>query len=189
MISDHELNEILHLMKQTEEGLRAGRIHRVKSIKKILTGLNREYVKHSKQLIDFDSLPIIPPGWTIRDQDQIETRLKGEWDINQINLQTHLSLKQRQGKPISGNDLRVELNDKPVIGANLLDLWLEKPGFIPREYLSKTVLFFGTIYSVREGLCVRYIHFKEKKCDWGSFSLERNLTPKDLIILGTQKRS
>ena len=111
--------------------------------------------------INFDLLPTIPEGWSIRTKDQISSRLRGEWSFDKIDTGVYLSKKQTGRKLISGWDLREELSNQPVMGRNLLDFCLEYRYMIPSEWKQDglAIFFWGTIYHSYGDESELYVHF------------------------------
>ena len=114
----------------------------------VLNGLQRLLEGDSGQyvIIDCDSDPFIPDGWTV------EEHRKGgqfQWDSAKVSL--YLSKRQKGGKLITGDDLRREPEGQPVLNANVLDYLLAHPELIPDEWKGKYIFFWGTIYRNRVG--------------------------------------
>ena len=112
------------------------------------------------KIVDLDADPFIPEGWKVLPEDQLPNAIKGLLAFDPAKLGLHLSKKQEGNGRIEGNKLREELNDQPVVNANLLD-WLyrkENQHLIPDEWKGKAVFFWGTIYRGADGsLCVRFL--------------------------------
>ena len=100
-----------------------------------------------KIIIDCDKKPTIRyEGWKIEEHKKMG---KLKWNPDKIEL--YLSDKQKNGY-IEGNELRKELEDKPVLNACVLDCLLEHPNLIPDSWKEKYVYFWGTIFRVSDGL-------------------------------------
>lgn len=116
----------------------------------------------SKHLIDTDANPFVPDGW------KVESHRKGgqiEWNPERITL--YLSKHQKGGKCIGGHDLRKELENQPVMNANVLDYLLAHPDLIPKSWKGKAVFFWGTIYRSADGsLCVRCLDWNGGRWGW-----------------------
>ena len=118
------------------------------------------YQVTSDMVIDFDAPPMIPTGLKIRKSDQIRSRMRGKWTFNAEEFAVYLSRGQKKDKPIKGCDLRAKLDDKMVMGAQLLDFFLKNQGLIHNGWKGVLVFFWGTIYSDSRGrLCVRYLYW------------------------------
>lgn len=66
-----------------------------------------------------------------------------------------------------------ELEDQPVLNANVLDFLREHPELIPDEWKGKFTFFWGTIYRHRDGdLYVRCLYWDGGRWDWGCDSLD-----------------
>jgi hypothetical protein len=113
-------------------------------------------------IIDCDADPYIPNNW------KVEEHQKGgmwQWDVNKISL--YLSKFQRKKKSISGNELRKELQGKPVLNANVLDYLLKHPELIPEEWENQYIFFWGTIYRDSDGnFYVRCLRWYGVRWDW-----------------------
>jgi len=120
--------------------------------------------RNTPHIIDCDANPFLPVGWK-----GIESHKKGgmlEWNPTKVKL--YLSPNQQDGKTIKGHNLRKELENEPVLNANVLDYLLAHPELIPEEWKEKYVYFWGTIYRDSVGrLCVRYLCFIGGRWRWG----------------------
>lgn len=124
----------------------------------------------SKHLIDTNSFPYCPEYLAVK-----EHKKEGIIEYNFSSLPLYVSEKQKNGY-ISGNNLRIELADKPVLNANVLDYLLANPEFIPEEWKGEFVFFWGTIYQNSDGsLCVRYLKWNGRRWDSGYFWLGNSL--------------
>lgn len=114
-----------------------------------------------KHVIDLDADPLIPyEGWAV------EKHIKGgkfEWDPTKVKL--FLSKNQINGKTISGNKLREEVEGKGY-NANLLDYLMDHPLLIPEDWKkdengkTRYIYFWDTIYHDSDGyLYVRYLYW------------------------------
>jgi hypothetical protein len=129
-------------------------------IKEVL--YDRAEIKPIENLINCDTDPFVPCGWKI-----IEHRKGGylKWDPKKISL--HLSENQKNGKFIKGNDLRKELENLPVLNANILDYLFINPYFIPEEWKGKYIFFWGTIFrDSGGGLRVRCLRWSGRRWYW-----------------------
>ncbi len=118
-------------------------------------------IRAIEHLIDCDANPFIPEG------QSVEEHKKGgffKFDLAKISL--YLSKEQKEGG-IEGNDLRKELENQPVLNANVLDYLLAHPYLIPEEWKDKTIFFWGTIYRRPEGyLDVRCLRWDGSEWIW-----------------------
>lgn len=111
-------------------------------------------IKIIERLIDCDSTPFVPNGWSVEDHKK-----RGLFKFGPAKISFYLSEKQKKGT-ISGHDLRKELADKSVMNANVLNYLLAHPELIPEEWKSKYTFFWGTIYRYSDGrLYVRYLRW------------------------------
>lgn len=124
--------------------------------------LGRAIISPVEHLIDLDSDPLIPKGWKVQ-----EHKKGGKWKFDPKQVKLHLSKIQMSDKTIVGIELRKELASLPVMNANLLDWYLAHPEFIPEEWESKAVFFWGTIYRDSDGgLCVRFLCWNGDRWSW-----------------------
>lgn len=120
------------------------------------------------KLIDCNAQPFIPKGW------RVEMHIpSGMWEWNQ-NIPFYLSEEQKKGKNdnnfscSTGNDLRKELENKPVLNANVLDYLLKHQELIPESWKNQSTFFWGTIYCYTNGyLCVRCLDWVANQWCWG----------------------
>jgi len=132
----------------------------LKEFKDVLSGTSN--IVKVKHIIDCDADPFIPDSW------KVEEHIKGgqfEWKPNKVGL--YLSEKQKDGNSVEGNKLRKELKGKSVLNANVLDYLLANPQLIPKEWKSKAVFFWGTIYRRSDGnLYVRDLLWCGDRWNW-----------------------
>lgn len=101
-----------------------------------------------KILIDCDHKPLLPgrpSNW------RIEKHKKAGWiefDPKKISLYMHE--KQKKGG-IYGTELWKELDNEPVLNANVLDYLLVHQELIPDSWKEKYISFWGTIYCDKDG--------------------------------------
>jgi hypothetical protein len=118
-------------------------------------------IKISERLIDCDSAPFIPNGWSVE-----EHKKSGFFKFDPAKISLYLSKKQKKGS-IGGHDLRKELSNKPVMNANILDYLLDHPELIPEEWKGKYIFFWGTIYRDSDGnLYVRCLYWRGSEWRW-----------------------
>ena len=95
----------------------------------------------TKHIIDTDAQPNCSEGYTIK------THSKGgniEWDPEKVSL--YLSETQNECGT-SGYNIQSELDNMPVLNACVLDYLIKNPNLIPADWVGKSVLFWGTIYT------------------------------------------
>lgn len=117
-------------------------------IKDLLDGYAE--IKYIEHLINCDANPFCPNGWEV-----VEHKKGGQmkWDMAKQAGALYLSKKQ-EGGVIGGNKLRKEVENQPVLNANVLDYLFANPHLIPEEWKGKYVFFWGTIYRRSDGLLV-----------------------------------
>ncbi len=108
--------------------------------------------------IDGDAEPSILHGWTRH------THLKfGKAVHDPSRVRLHVTPEQAAPERITGHDLLEIVMPLKPYNANYLDFYLANPHLIPKEWRSKYVFFWGTIYVSATGtLCVRYLKFDEQ---------------------------
>ncbi len=137
-------------------------------------------IKIIERLIDCDSAPFIPNGWSVE-----EHKKSGFFKFDPAKISLYLSKKQKKGS-IGGHDLRKELSDKPVMNANILDYLLAHPELIPEEWKGKYIFFWGTIYRLSDGrLCVRYLIWNGSEWDWSYDWLDDDFNSGDPAALAS----
>lgn len=118
----------------------------------------------TEHIIDCDAAPFVPDDWTVE-----EHKKGGMLDLDKTKIELYLSRRQRRSEFVEGNKLRKELQDKPVLNANVLDYLLKHPFLIPEKWKGETVFFWGTIYNCIRGgdyLCVRGLWWVGDRWDW-----------------------
>lgn len=137
-------------------------------------------IKMIERLIDCDSTPFIPKGWSVE-----EHKKGGLLKFDPAKIFLYLSKKQKK-RIIGGHDLRKELSGKPVMNANVLDYLLVHPELIPEEWKGKAIFFWGTIYrDSDDSLCVRYLNWSSSRWDWGYYWLDNDFYSKPPAALAS----
>lgn len=121
--------------------------------------------KKAQHLINCDVDPFIPVPKSPAGRWYVISHIKnGIITWNPDNISLYLSEQQKNGF-IIGNDLIKNLEDKPVLNANVLDYLLYNTDIIPKEWGRRHINFWGTIYHYSFGgkgepcvrcLCVDY---------------------------------
>lgn len=139
----------------------------LREVREVLLG--RAEIKQVSYLVDLDSAPFIPDGWSAVEEHKEGGQLK--WDQTKVRL--HLADGQKNGKYIEGNKIRKEIAKLSPYNANLLDFLLKKENqhLIPEDWKGKAVFFWGTIYRDSDGhLYVRYLSWSDRQwlsyCYW-----------------------
>lgn len=133
---------------------------------KVMKGYSE--IKPIDHLIDCDTNPFIPDGWSLEEHQK-----GGLIKFDPKNISLYLSKKQKKSI-INGHDLRKELMGQPVMNANVLDYLLAHPELIPESWKDKYIFFWGTIYRLSDGsLFVRCLDWLGSKWDWDYDSLDR----------------
>lgn len=142
-------------------------------------------IAYFKHRIDCDADPFVPEGY------KVEAHKKyGMLDLDLTKIPLFLSQKQKTGiRMVHGNDLSSELLNKSVLNANVLDYLLEHSEFIPREWKSKRIFFWGTIYSKigeRVEFYVRYLQWVGLGgWNWGFFWLSGSFSADSPVALAS----
>ena len=132
-------------------------------VMRLLQGTAKAVIQVTKHVIDCDANPHVPDGWKVESHRKHGSL---EWDLTKIQL--YLSPEQQGEKRIEGNKLRKELENQPVLNANVLDYLLKHPELIPEEWKKQYTFFWGTIYRNSAGnLCVRYLYWGGWSWRWG----------------------
>ncbi len=113
-------------------------------------------------IADLDADPHCSWWW------DVESHKKGGLlDVVKTKIGLYLSPNQQGSGCVEGNKLRVELGDKLVLNANLLDFYLANPYLIPEDWRGKYTFFWGTIYRTASGsLYVRYLYCDGRHWRW-----------------------
>jgi len=129
--------------------------------------LGQAEITYPEHLINCDAAPFVPQGW-----EMAEHRKTGIWKWDPAKVAFHLSKRQERGSFIEGNKLLKELEEKPVLNANVLDYLLAHQELIPESWKKdengndRYIFFWGTIYRDANGnLCVRDLDWDG--CRWG----------------------
>ena len=163
----------------SEDITKLGQFKKLSDIRGLFRGTHE--IKQVRYLIDCDTNPFVPEGWKVEQHD------KGgqlEWNLEKVKL--YLSKNQKDGKCIGGNKLRKELENKPVLNANVLDYLLKNPHLIPEEWKSKYVFFWGTVYRYSDGfIIVRYLRWRGDRWDWHYYWLGHDFDSDDPAALAS----
>ena len=145
-----------------------------KALKNVLAGA----LLPSKEmhLINCDADPFVPSDWKVE-----EHKKGGQFAFNPAKVKFYLSPNQQDGKRIEGNKLRKELENKPILNANVLDYLLAHPELIPEDWKedekgdTRFIFFWGTIYrNSRGGLYVRFLYWGDGSWYWGFYWLDND---------------
>ncbi|MFZ4648250.1 MAG: hypothetical protein ACOYMB_01290 [Patescibacteria group bacterium] len=122
-------------------------------LRRVLAFINGNVgISYPEHIIDCDAAPSEPEGLTL-----VSHKKGGLFKYNS-NIQLYLSSRQRKGGLSTGNEIRGELENSPVLNANVLDYLYHYPELIPESWDGLTIFFWGTIYRNEFGsLCVRYL--------------------------------
>jgi hypothetical protein len=100
------------------------------------------------------------------------------------HLSTQTTQRQREGKLITGYEVRQELRHFPLMNATLLDWFLKHTEYIPVEWRDLNVYFWGTIYlDASEKPFVRHLECYESVWCWGDSMLSNTLGEKDVAAV------
>ncbi len=103
--------------------------------------------------INLSDDPFIPQNWKV--YRHIKQDSNWLWDPEELVLRT-----AKIGEYIDANELANRIGTKDLFNANLLDYLLSYSEIIPKEWIDKSVYFFGTIYlhptSLRVIRCLFY---------------------------------
>lgn len=153
------------------EPLQLGSVDLTFVVKKLNTLFATEHI------INCDVDPYVPDDW------KVEEHIKsGHLVWNPDEVEPWLCDEQKYR--IDGYKLRELLKDKPVLNACVLDYLLANPHLIPREWRSKVVLFWGTIYHDSDGdLCVRSLFWDYGRWAWGDYRFGNYISDNNLVAL------
>lgn len=122
--------------------------------------------QESEIIIDLDTEPHIPEGWSIHLEDQITSRATGMLVWDPLKVKLHLDPAQEGDGGIKGTNLIKNLEGQPVLPANVLDYLLDHPALIPSEWKGKDV-YFWTVYRDEGGrLYVRCLYWNGGHWRW-----------------------
>jgi len=132
----------------------------LRDVREVLFG--RAEIRRIVHVINCGAAPIVPEKCTVEEHKKSEPSTR--WDPAKITL--FLAEGQKVDR-IKGDDLRKELEGKPVLNACVLDYLLAHPDLIPVEWKGKDVFFWGTIFRDRGGcLCVRFLCWSGGRWQW-----------------------
>ncbi len=120
-----------------------------------------------QHIINSDLTPYIPPYW------KVQKHMRGGiFSLNLVEIEMSLCDDRLMSLP-TVNDLRIELKDKPVFNARVLDYLLAHQEIIPKEWKEMHIPFLGTIYLDNFGFsCVRFLCWIGHGWDWTFRCLE-----------------
>lgn len=138
------------------------------------------------KVVDFDTNPEAPNSWKrAPPEEELDSRVAGKWTFNPGEVKL-LKPTRRGRTPLLGKDILPEFSDKPVAGAQIVNLYLSNPKLVPEEWKKKRnrrILLLGNIFYSGGDPCVKYVFWDGSKLDWGSFSLEARLSVDDVVLL------
>lgn len=147
----------------------------------ILSG--KALITYLEHLIDCDAAPFIPDGCSVEEHKKGGFFKFTPEKLPHEKFPLYLSRKQRRGS-IIGNDLRKELNGKPVMNANVLDYLLANPELIPEEWKGKIICFWGTLYRNADNfLFVRFLNWDDSGVRWSRYWLVNGIGDGDYAAL------
>jgi len=143
-----------------------------------VSGVFVEFAKKKSQSslysIDCDADPLTPPGWTVDEHIR-----NGKFIFKDSSIRFYYDGLQKEyscdsntipNKVINGYELRVKLENKPVLNANVLDYLLEHQEIIPEGWKGKRICFWGTVYrssfTIKGGSDIRYLFYGGKEWHW-----------------------
>ncbi|MFA6604337.1 MAG: hypothetical protein WCT10_05930 [Patescibacteria group bacterium] len=136
-------------------------------------------------MIDCDSRPFIPDGWSIKPEDQLANRVRGQIEFDPAKIAFHLDAAQKKGT-IRGSSLKKKLAGATVYGAQVLDYLLAHPDLIPESWktnehdCTRNVFFWGTIYRNYFGLLfVRCLYWDDDRWGWFSYCVGHDFDGQD----------
>jgi hypothetical protein len=91
-------------------------------------------------IIDLDIAPIAPKGWSV-----IKHKKGGAWKFNPDHLKLFYTEAQKNGR-FNPSDIEYDIRDEDVMNANLLGFLVANPDRVPKEWMGKAVMFWGTIF-------------------------------------------
>jgi hypothetical protein len=122
--------------------------------------------------------PFIPDGCKVESHKEMAvlklTRKGDDLFLDGKKIELFLSDKQKKGTVV-GNDIRKELEGKPVLNACHLDYLREHPDLIPDSWKvdeqgkTRYIFFWGSIYRRSVGnLRVRYLYWNDGGWNWSN---------------------
>ena len=159
VLFSNDIDLVSVLLKEIQQSVTDGLIT-YDTILPLLKSFNDSFPL-GQNIIDCDAEPFIPEGYKIK-----EHKKGGQLKFDPAKFFFYLSEKQKKGI-ITGNDLRKELVNQPVMNANVLDYLLAHHEIIPEDWKGKTIFFWGTIYRDSDGdLFVRYLSWDGSRWYW-----------------------
>ena len=117
-------------------------------------------MRHFTHVVDLGADPFLPDDWKVEEQQKGKVaKLERKGDdiyLDGKKIKFWLSSEQKRA-PIAGNILRMKLEGKPVLNANMLDHLLKNPQLIPGPWKkdengnTRYIFFWGTIYRTSDG--------------------------------------
>ena len=141
--------------------------------------LGRAEIRMFEHLIDCSAAPYVP----LNKMDIDSHKRSGELRWDPKNFRLYRSKKQKKDGSITGYELQNELKDKPVLNANVLDYLLAHKELIPRDWVGRSVFFWGTIYLMGGTPVVRCIQQIAGVWDQSFRWLSRDFSAADPAIM------
>jgi hypothetical protein len=123
----------------------------------------------SSIIIDLDAEPLTSDGWRVEEHQK-----GGQFTFSPSAVELYFDADQKNGGSIQGTELYKKLVTVPVMNASLLDWYLTNPHYIPEEWKSQCIFFWGTRYRYRDDVdpYVRCLCWGGDQWHWASGGLD-----------------
>lgn len=130
---------------------------------------------------DTTNIPRCFDGWCVVQHSGVGSL---EWNPRKVGL--HLEAGQENGQRLSGDELRVSLEEQKVFNSCALDWLMSNQRRIPRKWQGKHIFFWGTLYQVVGGggdLYVRYLFRSGRRWRWSFYRLTGEFSGYDPCVV------
>jgi len=133
-----------------------------KQVKLLMSGESKTLPRSSaKHIINCAIDPFIPNGYVLEKHQPGDENY--EFDAVKVFL---FQSKKQEKEILVGEELLQELDNIPILNANVLDYLIAHPELIPDSWKDKRIYFLGTIYLLNDIRVVRYLYWSKSQWTW-----------------------
>lgn len=133
-----------------------------KKMKSLLSSKSKTIFRPAaKHIINCADPPFVPNGYVLEKHQPGSE----QYEFDAVKVFLFQSEKQKS-EILTGEELLQELDNIPVLNANVLDYLLVHKELIPESWKDKRIYFLGTIYLLNGARVVRYLYWNKFQWSW-----------------------